>query len=264
MSLIFNGISSESLKLNITSRQVYDAAVYDVTAVEVPGRSGDVMIPQDRFKNKTLVYRGFLNASDFSGSSDWEKLSNGTQNLKGMWMRVPLLVSKTGVYKPLKDTYDPGMTRQARIEDLKITPVFDQAIGAEVEITFNAQPFMTVAQSPIIISTETGRTATLENPYFFEALPLIEIPDAHSGDGFTVNGETWALVGSIGSGHKIVCDSQEMEWLEYDGSTLVGLANNKISGPSHFPILNARPSGTNTITLNGVSRLDVTPRWRTL
>lgn len=258
MSLTFNGISSESLKLNITSRQVYDAAVYDVTAVEVPGRSGNVMIPQNRFKNKTLVYRGFLNASDFSGSSDWEKLSNGTQNLKGMWMRVPLGISKTGVYKPLKDTYDPGMTRQAYIEDLKITPVFDRAIGAEVEITFNAQPFMTVDESPTIV---TSQSITLTNPYFFDALPLIDFPSAGSGS-ITVNGETWDLA-NLGS-RRVVCDSLEMEWLEYNGTTLIGLANHKVFGPSHFPVLNGKPSATNTITLNGISRMDITPRWRTL
>ena len=40
MSFSFGNFASGTFGLNITSRQVYDAPVYDLTSVDVPGKSG--------------------------------------------------------------------------------------------------------------------------------------------------------------------------------------------------------------------------------
>ena len=255
MSFIFYGFISDNEGLNITSRQVYDAPVYDVTAIEVVGRSGDLLIPQNRFKNKKIVYKGFLKASDFSGSTDWERLSNASQNLKGRLLRDP------GEYKSLRDDYDPGMERMAYVEDIKITPIFDRPVGAEVEIIFNAQPFMYVRETtPTVL--ESG-SVTLMNPYFFDSLPLLELEMSDSLASFSVNGETWTILNQVS--RTVYCDAQEMEWYAERNGEFEGLINNKVSGPTPFPTFKGKPSPNNVITIGGgISRILISPRWRTL
>lgn len=144
MSFIFNGVSSDTMKFNVTSRQVYNAPAYDLNAIEVPGRSGDLLNPQNRFKNKQISYTGFLKASDFEGSTWREKLSTGLIQLKG-W-----LCSDAGSYHELTDDYDPGFTRYGYISgETAISDIQDRPFGVTLTVTFNCKPYMYKAGEPM-------------------------------------------------------------------------------------------------------------------
>ena len=126
MSFVWNGVSSDTMKFNVTSRQVYNAPAYDLNAIEVPGRSGDLLNPQNRFKNKQISYTGFLKASD-----GW-------------------LCSDAGAYHELTDDYDPGFTRYGYISgETAISDIEDRPFGVTLTVTFNCKPFMYKAGEPM-------------------------------------------------------------------------------------------------------------------
>lgn len=252
MSFTFNAIDSDNMGFNITSRKVYNAPEYDVTSVEVPGRSGNVLIPQGRFKNKKVSYTGFLIADTFAGQTKAERLSNGLRRLKGFLLRSP------GEYKPLTDDYDPGFTRYAYVDgEIAISDILDRPEGAELTITFDCKPFL---YEPSVYY-DGPSPITLENPYNFESNPEIYIALSSStgtmkiSKGTTTLG-TWTFTGA--SGNRFHWVPEDMEWIDNSDN----LVNNKVStNGSNIPYL---PTGTSKIELTGIGSFTIYPNWRTL
>lgn len=144
MSFVYRGTSSDTMHFNVTERQVYNAPAFDVNTIEVPGRSGDVLNSQNRFKNKTIVYTGFLREQDFPGDSKRARLSRGLRNLKA-W-----ICGDPGKYHDLTDDYDPGFVRRAFVSgETAINEILDQPDGVTITVTFYAEPFMYEATNPI-------------------------------------------------------------------------------------------------------------------
>ena len=144
MSFTYRGTTSDSMHFNVTERQVYNAPAFDVNTIEVPGRSGDVLNSQNRFKNKTIVYTGFLREQDFPGDSKRARLSRGLRNLKA-W-----ICGDPGKYHDLTDDYDPGYIRRAFVSgETTINEILDQPDGVTITVAFYAEPFMYEVTEPI-------------------------------------------------------------------------------------------------------------------
>lgn len=160
MSLIYRGTSSDDVKFNVTERRVYNAPAFDVSGIEVPGRSGDILNSQERFKNKSIVYTGFIRSSDFPGDTTWERLSRGLRTIKA-WV-----CGDAGKYHDLTDDYDPGFVRRAFVSgETAISEVLDRPDGATITITFMAEPFMYEESDPIELpetGTASGAIASFE------------------------------------------------------------------------------------------------------
>lgn len=160
MSLIYRGTSSDDVHFNVTERRVYNAPAFDVTGIEVPGRSGDILNSQERFKNKSIVYTGFIRSSDFPGDTTWERLSRGLRTIKA-WV-----CGDAGKYHDLTDDYDPGFVRRAFVSgETAISEVLDRPDGATITITFMAEPFMYEESDPIELpetGTASGAIASFE------------------------------------------------------------------------------------------------------
>lgn len=160
MSLIYRGTSSDDVHFNVTERRVYNAPAFDVTGIEVPGRSGDILNSQERFKNKAIVYTGFIRSSDFPGDTTWERLSRGLRTIKA-W-----ICGDAGKYHDLTDDYDPGFVRRAFVSgETAISEVLDRPDGATITITFMAEPFMYEESDPIEVpetGTASGAIASFE------------------------------------------------------------------------------------------------------
>ena len=244
MSFTFNSKNSTAKGFNVTSRQVYSAPAYDLNAIEVPGRSGDVLNPQNRYKNKIVSYTGFMKTSDFAGATKRERLSAGTRALKG-W-----LLADAGAYHDLTDDYDPGFTRRAYISgETAISEVLDRPDGVELTISFNCEPFM---YGPTATDSTFTTSGTISNPNEFSSLPLITITMS-SGGTLTVGSKTWTIGTYSGT---LYVDSEVMDW--YDAGAL---KNNLVTGDG-FPELEP---GSNSISFTGgISKVVITPRWRTL
>lgn len=240
MSFTYKGKCSDVMGFNVTKRNVYNAPAFDINAVEVPGRSGDILISQNRYKNKTISYQGFMKAADFPGSSQGERLAFGLRQLKA-WLCSDV------DYHDLKDTYDLGFTRHAFISgETSISDILDRPDGAELTITFNCEPFIYKDTEPIELSIEGGTY----NPFAFDASPRLEITMTAAGS-LTVGDSTWNISTYSGT---LIYDS--MDW--YDSSAL---KNSLVTGDG-FPVL--KPGKNNISWTGGISGVKVYPRFRTL
>ena len=254
MSFTFNGGGSSNYGFNVTKRSVYSAPAYDVLSEEVVGRSGNVLIPQGRFKNKKVSYTGFLIADTFAGLTKADRLSNGLRRLKS-WL---LGNGIAGQYKKLTDDYDPGFSRFAYVAgETSISDIQDRPEGAELTITFDCQPFLYAPSE----SYSGSSPITLDNPYSFESNPEILLALSSStgtmkiSKGATTLG-TWTFTGA--SGDRFYWVPEDMEWVDYSDN----LVNNKVTtNGSNIPYL---PTGSSKIELTGIGSFTIYPNWRTL
>jgi len=267
MSLTINGVSLDAI-FNVTSRDVHNAPAKDITAVEVPGRSGNPLIPNNRFKNKIITYDGFIrNTVNSQNMTEWEKLSHVARVLKG-YAAGPLDAG----YLTIQDSYDPGFTRYGYLEgEIPITPVLDQPYGATAKLRYNCKPF---AYDESTSETVTSFPKYLYNDELYSALPYMEITWTGTTAWIKIEtdsatesvGNTWTFTESTSGTYVYCCDSENMEW--YAGNALKNANVTTASTDPVFPVLGAslvQSTGNNKLTASSnVSKIVVKPRWRRL
>lgn len=122
-SFIFDGMNSSDFGVWISGTGTYTAPERDVQYVSVPGRNGDLIIDNGRWRNVPLTYPAYIE-SDFPDKAD---------RFKNMMCR------KTG-YRTLEDSYHPDEYRMAQF-----TGGFEPTTGqlnrdASFDINFNCKP----------------------------------------------------------------------------------------------------------------------------
>lgn len=119
----YNGVSSDTLGVFVSGSGSYDAAEYDVTKYEVMGRNGDILIPNNRYKNIEVTYPCFI-------PNDFETRVQAVRN----WMR------SARSYARIEDNYDLLHYRMGIGKGvLKFSPA-QQSIGANAQLVFNCKP----------------------------------------------------------------------------------------------------------------------------
>lgn len=119
----YNGVSSDTLGVFVSGSGSYDAAEYDVTNYQVMGRNGDIIIPNNRYKNIDVTYPCFI-------PSDFETRVQAVRN----WMR------SARSYARIEDNYDLLHYRMGIGKGvLKFSPA-QQSIGANAQLVFNCKP----------------------------------------------------------------------------------------------------------------------------
>lgn len=252
---------SNDYGFNITSREVYNAPDYDINSVEVPGRSGNVLIPQGRFKNKIVTYHGFMRGDSFTGSTKWEKLSTGLSAFKSALLKEP-------GYQRLIDTYDPGMVRWAYVNgEINAREVLDRPEGAEISVSFMCKPFLE-KEAPEIQTT--GADVTVTNPYLFDGIMDIYLSRPASShttmtitDQQTMASRTWTFDPDCSSYINFKAD--ELEWVSTGG-----VLQNQYVTPSDlsspFPTIPASwfAGAVSKISFSNITQASISIRWRTL
>ena len=230
-SFTFNGTSSAEFGLYISEKKIYSIPARDVNFHSVPGRSGDVLIDNDRYENIIVSY------------------TVGLKNIKGNIRKIKEWLCKPG-YLKLTDTYQPNYFRYACFcSSLDVVELLENVGTAQ--INFNCKPFMyfKTGESSITI-TKSG--TTINNPSGFDSYPLIRI----YGTGavtLSINNKSYNFTQV--SPH-IICDSELMNC--YYSSVL----KNNVINFTEFPVLEP---GANLIEFTGtVTRILITPRWQTL
>lgn len=231
--LIFNERSSREFSLFIVEKNSYNGAARDVTYTSVPGRSGDLITDNGRYKNIDISYKlALLNNTKFT-------FSELTHQIKG-W-----LLSETGYFR-LWDSYNKEYFRlasynnEAAIEqDLRDT--------GSLSLKFNCKPFKySFSGQNTLTFTEAG---ALYNSEFFPSLPYIKI----TGRGtvtLSVNNSAFTFTDID---EYIEIDSEIMN--AYKG---IVSQNNKMRS-SGFPILS--PGKNNISWIGDVAGLEIIPRW---
>lgn len=225
----FNGHSSNEFGLCVSKKNIYSSSERDVAFNSIPGRSGDVIIDNNCYKNLSVSYT--------VGIKDLSKIAE----------------IKTWLYQPgymkLFDSYIPGYYRKACYSSALDVEELFQNVGS-ADIVFNCKPFKysNLGESSITITNST----TITNPEAFDSYPLIRIYG--SGDVTLMINNRSYLVSGIST--YVDIDSELMSC--YKGTVL---KNNTI-GFTEFPVLK---NGANSIAFTGtVSKIVITPRWMTL
>lgn len=226
--LTFNGLRSSDYGVFISGAGTFPAPEYDETRVQVPGRNGDLLFDNHRFKNHTISFPAFIREDFADAYRDF----------------INAFKSQTG-YRQLTTSYDRGYFRYASFAGA-VTPEPGPANrSGHFTLNFYAKPqrFLTAGNQN---TTLTG-SGSITNPTAYASRPLLRVVGTGT---LTVNGTT-VTINSAGSYTDIDCDIQDC----FRGSVN---CNGNVS-ISDFPTLSP---GANAIVLGaGITSVRITPRW---
>lgn len=243
-SFTYNGVSSLDMGLRIESKNVFSSPKYDVKFQSIPGRDGDLIIPNGRYPNVQVTYSVFLPAKSVT------ELQTKISAVKA-W-----LFTEPDRYHELRDTYDADCFRRAVINtQLDIEDQLNK-IGV-FTVSFSCLPFkyLDSGQEAVTI-TNGGGGESLVNPTAFSSKPLIRVNG--SGDGVLniINADGIVRMEIEGIESFLYIDSEQMNC--YKGAASM---NDSVTAEK-YPVLSA---GENHFVFNGgISSVAVTPRWVTL
>lgn len=228
--ITFGSVDCRTYKVYISGNGTFNSPERDVTKVSIPGRNGDIILDNERYKNIDLKYPAFIAAS----------FSTNMQNFRNA------MISKVG-YQRLEDTYHPDEFRLARYKGgLDVKPLKSLKAG-EFNITFDCKPqrFLKSGETGVNFTTD----GTINNPTLMTAKPLIRV----TGNGtFAIQG-TVITVANNQTYIDIDCETMEA----YCGSTNMNANITLMSGK--FPEL---VSGSNAVAIgSGITQVTITPRW---
>lgn len=240
----YNGILSYNFGLRIESKNVFSAPQYDTSFQSIPGRDGDLILPNGRYPNVQVTYSVFLPAKTLA------ELQEKITAVKA-W-----LYTEPDRYHELRDTYDTGTFRRAVINNA--LDIEDQLNKIGVfTVSFSCLPykFLDSGQQAVTF-TNGGGGATLTNPTPFASKPLIRVNG--SGDGVlnVINPSGVLRMQIEGINSFLYIDSEQMNC--YKGATSM---NDSVTADK-YPALAA---GQNVFVFSGgITSIAVTPRWVTL
>jgi phage-related protein len=230
-SLTFDGINSLNYGIFVTGEAVFNAPERVVEMISVPGRNGAIAVDEGRFEKILVTYPAGCFASNMADYAD--KVSQFRNILASRY-----------TYKRLTDTYHPDEFRLAVYEGGLEVETVEKLNAGQFELTFNCKPqrWLTSGET----AAEFTADGTITNPSYLTALPLIR---AYGTGKFSIN-DTEVQITAADVYTDIDCDIMEC---------FKGNANkNGMVRLSEFPVL---LPGENTITLDGVTSIEITPRW---
>ena len=224
----FNGHSTGELGLLVSGINIYGSPSRIVEKINIPYRSGDLLIDTGAYSNYMLTY-----------TVDIIDNTKATAESLSQW-----LLGSTG-YCRLTDTYNTDIFRKAAYYnqlDYTLSALYRYG---RATITFDCKPqkYLLTGETAVTI---TSSSYTLNNPSAMVSKPLLRL----TGTGTAVVNGTTIVVNSVDEYVDIDCDTMQI----FKGTT------NKSSTVTmtDFPELK---SGNNTITKSGLTNIIVTPRW---
>lgn len=232
-NITFDSKTASSFGLIVAGAGSFNPALPDMTSYTVPGRNGDIILDNHRYKNIDVTYPGFI-ADAFVSNS--QKIRN--------WILSPK------EYKRLDDNFDTTHFRMAIGKSVDFSPVNENK-AANMSITFNCKPQRFLTSGAIALTPGTGQGIT--NPTIFTAYPVIEVVNPTSG------GKIEFI--NTGGYFKLDCVSSYTGTVIIDCETLQiysGANNLNSYYTGDFPKFLA---GGTTIRYTNVSSFKVYPYW---
>lgn len=172
--LTFDGINSLDYGIYITGEAVYNTPERDVESIEIPGRSGDYLQDNGRWKNIEVTYKAGVFGDDQS------EFAAKIRNFRNA------LASRIG-YKRITDTYNPNEYRLgAFVKPVEVEPKSMSRTG-EFDIIFNCKPqrWLTSGEQETTIASGD----VLNNPTLYKSSPLLMVEGYGAIDfnGYEIN-----------------------------------------------------------------------------
>ena len=225
-----DGVDSRDFGVYISGKGTFNASARDYNMIPVPGRNGDLVGPEKRFQNGTLVYPAFIYA-------------NFKQNIAD-FRNYPL--SLVG-YHDLIDSYHPTEIRKVLFQGPFNAEVVTKNDAGSFDIEFICKPqrFLTSGQQVTTLTAD----GSITNPTLFDSQPLMRVYG----------------VGALGVGSQTVTITQADEYTDIDCEMMDAFKGTANKNPyvqltdHNFPVF--KP-GVNNIRLGtGITKVEITPRW---
>lgn len=223
----YNGKSSAELGLIVNGINIYGSASRVVNKVQVPYRNGDLLLDTGAYSNYMLSYTVSV-VNNVKATA--EALAD--------WLLAPK------GYNRLTDTYNADIYRMATYYnqlDYTLTMLYRHG---QATISFDCKPQKYLLTGDL--ATTFTSNGSLANPSSMIAKPLVRV----YGTGlFSIN-DTEVTVNAVDEYVDIDCEAMQCKKGDVNCGSNVQLTD--------YPTLGI---GTNTVTLDGVTRLEITPRW---
>lgn len=226
---VYDGTDSREFGITIFEGDAFGAPYHEYGSYSIPGRSGTLYLDGKRYTNKAHRYSCVI----------YENFEENLDEFRNF------LLSKTG-YKRLEDTFHEDEFYQAvYVNDFTVVMDAERNMGKfSLEFDRKPQRFLKTGEN-ITTLTESG---TIANNTRFNAQPLLRV----YGTGILGIGDNAITINETDEYIDIDCAMMEA----YKGAVSY---NDAIEIQNlDFPVL--RP-GDNGITLTGITRVDITPRW---
>lgn len=230
--LIFDGKSTKDFGVWISGSGTWGSPERDVSHISIPGRDGDLTIDNKRFHNITVTYPAFI-ARGFRNKFDSFRA---------------YMVSRPG-YHRLEDSYHPDEFRMAEFYKAMEPEVGTLNSSGRFDLEFYCKPqrWLKSGEKVTAETTFTGN-GQVYNPTLFSAKPLLRV----YGTGSVKVGSETLTITSADVYTDIDCDLMDA----FKGTT--NCNGNILLSSGNFPVLKPGYTG---ITLYGVTRVEITPRW---
>ena len=225
-----DGVDSRDFGVYISGQGTFNASARDYNMIPVPGRNGDLVGPEKRFQNGTLVYPAFIYANFKQNIADFRNF----------------LLSLVG-YHDLIDSYHPTEIRKVLFQGPFNAEVVTKNDAGSFDVEFICKPqrFLTSGQQVTTLTAD----GSITNPTLFDSQPLMRVYG----------------VGALGVGSQTVTITQADEYTDIDSEMMDAFKGTANKNPyvqltdHNFPVF--KP-GVNNISLGtGITKVEITPRW---
>ena len=192
--------------------------------------NGSLTIDNGRFMNQEITYAMYVRG-----------------DIRRRIMGIRNAFAAVQGYQRLEDTYNPEEFYLARYSEVAVDQSDRHRAGFKITFDRKPQRFLKTGEMPIEI---TAASSSIWNEEKFAALPLIR---AYGTGSFSIGGVA-VSISAADTYTDIDCELQEAykDTLATNKNAYVTLTNGK------FPQLNP---GTNAVTITGLSKIIVYPRW---
>jgi phage-related protein len=235
--ITFNGTSSTAAGVKaVESYPALDRPRRKFTKMEIPGKTGDIVIFEDAWADYEQEYE--IYAGDGT-----------TGSAPGKFIDVMSWLHSADGYARLEDTYDTSTYRLAYfVGPTDVENVLNRYGRAKIKFVCQGKRFLKSGETAVTVST-SGTVVT--NPTAFPSNPIIKVTG--SGSGTLTVGGTLVTLNTIDTGMIIDCERMIV-------TDSAGTANlNSYMQLGDFPKITA---GTSQVKFTGgVTKLEITPNY---
>ena len=238
----FGNKSSTTWGLYINGRGVFNSPEPDLEYISVPGRSGDLIYDNKRFKNIQITYPACF------------MLDNFKTNFRDF---KAFMFYGARTYRKLEDDYQPDYYRMASINKAVELSDIDWVNDAgSFDLTFNCKPQLYLKSGDTFTDYLPGTTSYISNTYHFTAKPLIR---TYGSGSFSFDGNVITVASNNYTYINIDCELMDcMSSNNANANSLVTFSRGT------FPEMPGVYSGWVQYTIDnisGFSKVSIAPRW---
>lgn len=230
--LMIDDVNTKEFGMQLIDANIHDFPQRDVSLVQVPGRSGDLVLDNGRWVNIDITYKFAVEGNSIKRMDEFRAF----------------LLSGTG-YRRLQSTFEPDYYRSGVFVSPSSPQLSRWGLGGAVEVTFNCKPQRFLKAGEEMRTYAAGDV--IHNPTRYPSKPLIRV----YGNGKFSVGDQTVKVENNSTYLDIDCELQDA----FHGYTNMNRYITLLSGA--FPTIGVGNTG---IAIDGVSKLEIETRFWTI